>query len=118
MEIKPTETVYSRNRAFEYRRSRGQTRLSQGSLQLVERTPSGTNFRKCGTAMHISDTPPLAVAQLIDNGWRSKSRSGPASEASTRAPAFRRADRAPFWLCPTDRSVTPVPKGCSDRPDR
>src|SRR5262249_44618047 len=96
----------------------GEPACHRASLQLVERIPSGTNFRKCGTAMHISDNPPPAVAQLIDNGWRSKSRSGPASEASQRAHAFRRAARALFWLWPTDRSVTPVPKGCWDRPDR
>ena len=110
-------TVYSRNGAFEYRRCR-RTRLSQRFPAISRADAEWNELSQMWNGYAYFDTPPLAVAQLIDNGWRSKSRSGPASEASKRAPAFRRADRAPFWLWPPDRSVTPVPKGCSDRPDR
>ena len=102
-----------RKRALQCRRSGGQPVLDvfhKGSRQLVERPLSGTNFRKCGTAVHISSTPTAAV-QRMDNGWRSKS-PGRASEAPTRAPAFRSADLATFWLWPTDELVTSFPKSC------
>ena len=111
--------VYSGKRALGCRRSDGRTggrRLSESSRQFVERMLSGTNFRKCGTAMHISSLPSLRVAQWMDSGWRSKS-PGRASEAPKRAPAFRPADRFTFWLWPTDGSVTSFPKGCWARPD-
>jgi len=108
-----------RKRALQCRRSGGQPVhdvFHKGSRQLVERTFSGTNFRKCGTAVHISDTPSPRAAQWMDNGWRSKS-PGRASEAPTRAPAFRSADRATFWLWPTDGLVPSLPKRCWARAD-